>query len=122
MTGPGLPKPKPKVLTTDSRVTCGHTPAGAVVLKGSAKLRVSGSSVLVTAGVGPAIGKGCVVAKQGDKPCTTVTAVTAEKSTKLCADGVPVVVDTLTGTTDGTINAVVGALTVSKVQSKLVAP
>jgi hypothetical protein len=114
--------PKPKVLTTDSTVTCGHTPSGAVALKGSAKLRVSGFSVLVTAGVGPDIGTGCVASKQGDVACTTVTGVATEKSTKLCADGVPVVLDTLTGTTGGTINAVPGHLTVTKVQAKLVAP
>jgi len=122
MTGSALPKPKPKVLTTDSTVTCGHKPSGAVALTSSAKLRVSGFSVLISAGVGPAIGAGCLVSKQGDKACTLVTAVTTEKSTKLCANGVPVVVNTVTGTTDGTINAVVGALTVTKVQSKLVAP
>jgi|1185.fasta_scaffold483429_2 hypothetical protein len=120
MTGPVLPKPK--VLTTDSTVTCGHTPSGAVALKSSAKLRVSGFPVLVSAGVGPAIGTGCVVTKQGDVACTTVTAVATEKSTKLRAGGVPVVLDTLTGTTNGAINAVVGLLTVTKVQSKLVSP
>ena len=119
MTPPVPPFP---VLTTDDTVTCGHTPAGTVELASTAKLRVKNSPVLTASSIGPTVGTGCTKVKQEDVPCALVTGVTEGKSTKLRAGGQPVILSTLAGGTNGAINAVPGALTVSPAQSKLVAP
>ena len=116
----GAEVPKGAVLTTDSTVTCGHSPFGKVTLTGTAKLQIGGLPVLVAAGVGPGIGPGCLKVKQDDIPCASVTKLTGGLSKKLCAGSGPVVLASLAGTTNGVISTVTGALTVTKAQSKLV--
>lgn len=115
---------KPRVLTTDSTVTCGHVLFGTVSLQSNAKLRVRHSPVLVAANLGPGIGigEGCTKVGDTDVPCITTKVPTKGASTKLRAGGLPVMLSTLIGETNGVISGVVGALTVTKVQSKLVAP
>jgi hypothetical protein len=116
--------PKPGVLTTDSTVTCGHTPFGTVIGRSDTKLRVAGSPVLVVDSLKPGtmIGAGCTASKQGDVPCASVKEVTKGPSTKLRAGGSSVMLSSLGGTTNGVINGVPGVLTVAKAQSKLAAP
>jgi hypothetical protein len=117
----GALTPKPSVLTTDNAVTCGHQPAGRVSFPAATKLRVAGTPV-ITAVVAAPIGPGCTASKQGDVPCAVVVgALTTGASAKLRAGGNSVVLSSVTGSTNGVINAVPGALTVTGALPKLVA-
>lgn len=109
-----------KVLTMDSRVSCGHNPPGFVVPQSAAKLAVAGQPVLVQSSV-TAIGPGCVIQKQGDIPCATVVSITGGQSVKLRVSGGAVLLDSLAGSTNGTINGQAGALTLKSVQDKVAA-
>ena len=116
------------VLTTASNVTCGHQ--GTVSTSSSTKLKVSGAAVLLQAGVaGKSVGT-CSTPPAADasgtptaQPCQTVASVGAGAATKLQAGGTPVMVDTLTGTTDGMVGKVTPQtlLSASAGQSKLTA-
>lgn len=91
------------VLTTASSAGCMHE--GAVVTTGSAKLTVAGDGVLLDPGGLGAIG-GCTTppdASTGNIPCTAVASVTAGRSSKLTVSGRPVLLDTLAGTTNGSV-------------------
>jgi hypothetical protein len=112
----------PFVLTNDSTIACGHT--GTVGLAATTKLTIDSANVLLLSDVIQTIA-GCknpTDTNTGSKTCMTVVAAQGT-ATKLTAGTVPVVIDTLTGTTDGvnppatpgTISATVPA------QSKLTA-
>ena len=92
----------PKVLTTASVLTCGHTPPGTLVLTSTQKLAVSGAPVLTKAGLG-AIGPGCTPKKQGDSPCTKVASVESGGASKLHVAKEPVLLSSLGGVTNGVI-------------------
>jgi hypothetical protein len=118
-----------KVLTRSSSVTCGHG-SGAVSTTGQAKLAVSGSGVLVKAGVkGKSVSASCSTMPASDssgptaKKCTQVSDVTAGESTKLFVAGKPVLLETLKGKTDGMVGKVTPqtTLTASAGQNKLTA-
>jgi hypothetical protein len=97
------------VLTTASTVKCGHG-SGKVQTSSSAKLSVEGNAILLKTGIVNKSVSGCgTVAKADssgptDKPCTSVAAVTGGEATKLKADGKPVMLDTLAGSTDGMVS------------------
>jgi hypothetical protein len=89
------------VLTTGATALCGH-PTGVVTLPATAsKLTVGGKAVLLEAHVSGATVVGCALAGTGNAPCGTVTSVTDGKAVKLSVGGLPVLLDSLTGTTDG---------------------
>ena len=102
----------PKVLTTTpvSNVTCGHK--GNVQTTSTAKLQVNSSPVLMESSIDGKPIVACTTVPAADaggptaKPCTTVSpppAITAGRATKLMVDGVPVILDTLAGKTDGMV-------------------
>ncbi|MCX4821038.1 hypothetical protein OG883_14165 [Streptomyces sp. NBC_01142] len=96
------------VVTTASTVGCGHLPgAGNVRAAGSAKLRIGGHPVLrKTELVGSAVTV-CGTTESSSPPfvkCLTVKSVTTGEALKLKAGGDPVLLDTLGGTTDGTVS------------------
>lgn len=96
----------PAVLTSSSSVTCAGQ--GTVSVSGESKLKVSGNGVLITAGVqGKSISNcGTKPPPQSNKPCTSVTAVSAGVATKLKVGGSGVVMATLSATADGTLPTV----------------
>ena len=107
----------PKVLTTQSNISCGH--GGKVDVESSAKLSVDGSPVLLKNSID---GKDVIDCKTQEaldasgttiaKPCNKVSSVppgpgvTAGEATKLKVRGKPVMLDTLTGKTDGMVGKV----------------
>ena len=104
------------VLTKGSRVACSHT-ASVATGAGGAKLTVKGKAVLR---LGDVLGKSVDSASctnpvtQTTRKCTTVVAVTAGPATRLTVGGLPVLLDTAAGTTDGP-----GTLSVAAQQTKL---
>lgn len=91
-----------KPLTVSSAVKCGH--GGTATVKSTAKLRVNGSAVLTSAGVTAwTIAPGCsqTNTQAGNVPCAKVLSQQDGKSQKLTAGGSPVVLDGITGTTNG---------------------
>jgi len=121
----------PNVLTTQSTVSCGHKP-GNVLVTSTAKLRVAHAPVLVEPGIrdqllpppGPPLGCSTpVVATPVSAPCKKVVSVAPTSlATKLKSNGSLVVLDTLTGTTDGTVSGTTPQplLNATANQSKLV--
>lgn len=101
------------VLTTDSRVTCGHS--GNVEVTSTQKLKVSNNSVLVKTSIeGKSIpvipSPGCCQTQPVSdasgttaNPCTTVSSVTRGEATKLKVNGQAVMLDTLAGETNGMV-------------------
>ena len=92
----------PLVLTEASTVQCAH--AGSVQLSSSAKLSVGGDKVLLMDGVQGASVSGCPTPDDTNAPstkCRTV-ATASGTATKLKVGGKPVVLESLSGTTDGT--------------------
>ncbi len=114
----------PAVLTTQSNVTCGHSP-GRVSTSSPLKLRVGTAAVLVKAGVqGKSVGLCSTVTdpNSGAKQCTSVTSVTAGEANKLTAGGQKVVTAALAGGTDGTVGGTPQLLlSATPAQSKLTA-
>jgi hypothetical protein len=103
-----------KVLTSGSQVVCGH--GGSIKLVTSSKLKISGNPVVTL--VGPAVsGCGTPVTAAGNKPCATASPVGGQ-AVKLKAGGSPVMLDTVSGVTDGVPP---GAITATAAQSKLTA-
>lgn len=103
----------PKVLTTASTVLCDvflplplpHH-GGTVTTTSTAKLTVGGKPVLVASSLGPIPAPGgtpcATVVAAGETPCTAVvTVLPASVASKLTVGGSPVVLETLTGTTNG---------------------
>jgi hypothetical protein len=115
------------VLTTGSNVTCGHK--GTVTVMSSAKLSVSGNSVLLKTGIASQPVSGCAIVPMPPPPgpvskkCLTVTSVDSGEATKLTAGGKPVVLETLAGETDGVMAGVTPQLLLSGTagQTKLTA-
>ena len=95
------------VLTTSSKVICGH--GGTVSTSSSAKLKVSGNPVLLKTGIAQQAVSGCLTPTTPPPPgpasikCTLVSSVDTGEATKLKAGGNPVMLDTLTGQTNGII-------------------
>jgi hypothetical protein len=109
------------VLTVASEVGCGHRP-GRVATSGVARLTVEGSAVLVRSGVSGKSVAGCSTPTASNPPserCTTVTSVTRGEAARLFVDGVPVLLDTLAGGTNGVVGSPANALSASAGQSKL---
>jgi hypothetical protein len=101
----------PRVLTTNSQVVCdagsdtGTPPSdrrhgGRVSTTSSAKLKVNDAPVLTAGGIGPAVSSCETPLSSPLKPCSSVTIATGQ-ATKLTAAGTPVMLDSLSGTTDG---------------------
>jgi hypothetical protein len=110
----------PAVLTTTSTVGCGHDP-GRVATASAAKLRVAGAAVLRVDSIAGKAVSGCPTpSSNSTKPCTAAVGVTGGIATKLTAAGAPVVLATITGTTDG-VATPPGLLKASGVQTKLTA-
>ena len=93
------------VLITSSTVICGHS--GNVAVTSTQKLKVSNNPVLVKASISGKSISGCATPAASDpsgptaKPCTTVSSVGSGEATKLKVNGQAVMLDTLSGTTDG---------------------
>ncbi len=110
-----------KVLTTASSVTCAH--GGTVGTSSTAKLAVNGAPVLLAASVAGKTVAGCTVTDDPNtatKHCTAVAGILSGPATRLTVGGKPVVLETLTGSTDGTpppTGAALGPATAS--QTKL---
>jgi hypothetical protein len=97
----------PGVLTLASNVTCGHSP-GRVQTSSSAKLTVNRSRALVQTGIAgrPVAACGTVSdPNSGTVTCTSVTSVTTGNAVKLTAGGAPIMLDTLSGGTNGTVSS-----------------
>lgn len=97
----------PNVLTTASKVHCAHPLAGVpstVQTEGNAKLRVGGQAVLLKTGIVGHKVTGCGITGPNSSPCSAVSAITAGDKGRLRVGGVPVVMDTLDGKTNGTVN------------------
>jgi hypothetical protein len=95
----------PLVLTESSVVRCDHPPTGggALELAGAGPLSVNGAKVL-SGSIAPAsIGSGCTQTppSQTTTPCLVASSQDDGRSSVLKVDGVPVVVDTATGKTNG---------------------
>jgi hypothetical protein len=107
-----------KALTTASDVECGHQ--GAVQVSSSAKLTIGGNAVLIASGVvGSSVAHCATPASSTTSPCMTVLSVLPTSlAQKLTVGGLPVVLDTLSGLTDGKPP---GSLQSSAGQSKLAA-
>lgn len=92
------------VLIQNSSVTCGHQ--GTVETSSSAKLKVNGQPVLLKNSINQksvTTGSCSTVPDEskGITKCETVVSVTAGEATKLKVGGQGVMLDTLSGTTDG---------------------
>ncbi len=110
----------PNVLTTRSRVLCGPDTGnhgGRVTTVSAAKLTVAGNPVLLRSGIGPALSVPCKTPpSSSSKPCTSVTSIASGDAVKLTAGGHAVMLDSLSGTTDGNP---IGTLPASAEQTKL---
>jgi hypothetical protein len=97
----------PGVLTTGSNVTCGH--AGTVTTSSTTKLKVNGQPALLKTGIESKSVSTCATPPASDpsgptaQPCSSVSSVDTGEATKLTAGGKPVMIDTLTGKTDGMV-------------------
>lgn len=100
----------PGVLTTGSNVICGH--GGTVSTTSSTKLKVSGNPVLLKIGIAHQSVSNCQTPPASDPsgptaiPCTLVVSVDSGEANKLTAGGSPVVLETLTGETNGMVGKV----------------
>jgi len=112
----------PSVLTMGSTILCGLAApklhGGSVTKIGTPKLIVAGKQVVLLTGLSSV--KVCTTAPPpaSQKPCTSVTSITKGQSTKLFVGGVSVLLDTLSGVTDGVPP---GPLWVTANQAKLTA-
>jgi len=111
------------VLTTASVVTCGHS--GTVSTSSSAKLKVSGNPVVLKVGVQGKSVSGCLTVTDpntGALQCSLVATVSSGEAVKLKAGGQGVILDTLSGGTNGTVGGLVqNLLSATAGQSKLTA-
>jgi hypothetical protein len=109
------------VLTTGSSITCAHKATGTPA--GEAKLTVSGAKVLTKAGVpnwsfAPSCTQKPTNAEPNKVPCTTMARQSGGESKKLTVGGSPVVLESITGTTNG---KPVDSVSASADQTKLTA-
>lgn len=120
--------PGSHVLTADSIIHCPHSP-GKLALTGiTHKLTVQGKPVLVKADILATSVQGCPNPTSSPPPshtCTKINSVSSGEATKLKVGGVPVMLDTLAGLTDGFPPPPPpppgGNITVAQVQNKLTA-
>lgn len=97
---------KGEVLTTTSTIGCGHKPGSVKgeTITTSSKLHVSGSAVLLGAEPDQTqqiIDQWKIVGcPNGDKQCTKPAVIREGMSQKLKVEGAPVLLSTLSGTTD----------------------
>lgn len=104
------------VLSTDSTVSCGHSP-GEVATSSQAKLTVNGAAVLLADSISGKSVSGCPQSSSNTSPCLHGGApLPSSLATKLTAGGAPVVLDALSGPTDGSPP---GTMSASNVQQKL---
>jgi hypothetical protein len=114
-----------KALTKESTVKCSH--GGAVSTQGSSRLTVNGKGVLLKSGIKDQSVdqslQGCSLktdSSKGIQQCSKVSTVDTGESSRLKCDGNKVVLDTLSGTTDGfTGPSVFGTLVATATQSRL---
>jgi hypothetical protein len=119
----------PNVLTIDSTITCPHGGPGTLTFPGvNNKLKVQGKSVLLTTDLtDPAktMVSGCIPPPPPppSKKCSLVKSITSGEASKLKVGGIPVLLDTLIGLTDGlpVPPDPTKDMTVTKVQNKLTA-
>lgn len=113
----------PGVLTKLSTVTCGHTAPGkpgTVQVQSSAKLRVKDSPVLLAASINGQPVTLCGTPPSSTAiPCLFVKAVSAGAALKLKIGGQPVMLETLKGSTDGTVGGVTPQLSLAAVANQL---
>lgn len=111
----------PNVLTTSSTITCPHS--GSVNVMGEEKLKIKGSKGLIKSGIEMKDINGCLNENSTSPPitkCSRVQMGTSGEATKLKVRGNPVILDTLTGMTDGKVSGVVQSLLSANAnQSKL---
>jgi hypothetical protein len=109
----------PNVLTTQSAVTCAHN--GTVQVASTAKLKVGGNPVLLMSSVVEQQISNCPSKPPppANVTCTHVLTVTNIPAPKLTVHGDAVLVDTITGTTDGNLSGVPNRLGATANQSKL---
>ncbi|GHO90347.1 hypothetical protein KSF_003950 [Reticulibacter mediterranei] len=113
----------PNVLTIASTIDCPHTGQVTFSTDIKHKLKVQGNPVLLKSDIENApVSAACT--NQDNPPstrkCTKVSSVTGGESTKLKVGGVPVILSTVTGFTDG-FPPLPSLLTgITPVQSKLV--
>jgi hypothetical protein len=95
----------PLVVTASSVVSCDHPPTGggALTLGGVGPLSVNGVNVLSGSLASAAIGSGCsqTPPSQTTAPCLASSSQDDGTSNVLKIDGVPVILDTATGKTNG---------------------
>jgi hypothetical protein len=87
------------VLTTGSTISCKH--GGTATLSSSAKLRVGGNPVLLKADATTWAFTKCGQVGTGLTPCTNIVSLSAGEAGKLTVGGVPVLLDSLAGQTNG---------------------
>jgi hypothetical protein len=95
----------PKVLTTGSNVTCGHE--GTVATSSTAKLKINGQPVLLQEGIVGKTVENCLtptVSNPTSSPCASVSSVDKGNATKLTGGGNAVMLETLTGGTNGVVS------------------
>ena len=97
----------PTVLTTGSTVKCSHQ--GTATLSSTAKLTVGTKSVLLSTDFASWPIAGCTQTGGPPTPCTSIVSVAAGAATKLTVGGVAVLLDTLSGPTNGAPPGTVGA-------------
>jgi hypothetical protein len=92
----------PKVLTTGSSVICGH--GATASLSSSAKLTVQGEAVLLENEYSSwtfQVGCAQTDSSKSQKPCAIITEISGGQSSKLTVNGISVLIDTLSGLSDG---------------------
>jgi hypothetical protein len=112
----------PRALTEGSTLVCLHL--GTVQLTaGQSKLRVNGERVLIEGDLSGAMIAGCkTVADPNSKtaPCLSISSVINGVATKLKVSGQRVLLETITGLTDGTLSGTPQSWSVQSAgQSKL---
>jgi hypothetical protein len=94
----------PVALVGTDPILCTHATPGPVKVTPTGKLCVAHVPVLVLSDVvGAAVTCTMNDPTHGIKKCVTVVAVTGGKAAKLAVGGVPVLLSTLAGTTDGVV-------------------
>ena len=90
-----------KALTTSSTLGCNHT--GKVTLTGSSKLTVQGSPVVTKSNAPtPLTLTGCTIADSTNTlQCKVIMSLANDTASKLNVAGSPVLLDSLSGQTDG---------------------
>ncbi|MDZ8258028.1 hypothetical protein [Nostoc sp. ChiQUE01b] len=95
------------VLTTSSNVICGHS--GNVAVTSTQKLKVGNNPVLVKTSIEGKSVPNCATVPAADATgstaikCTTVSSVSSGEATKLKVNKQPVMLDTLSGETNGMV-------------------